>query len=84
MFFSVSNGIKQGGGGGGGGGGILSPKLFNIYVDVLSQKKNEKTVGCSFNGTIINRFGLQIAFVCLYTTHLISIIVRIYLKTLNL
>ena len=44
--FSVSNGIKQ--------GGILSPKLFNIYVDVLSQKLNEKTVGCSFNGTIIN------------------------------
>ena len=44
--FSVSKGIKQ--------GGILSPKLFNIYVDVLSQKLNEKTVGCSFNGTIIN------------------------------
>ena len=34
--FSVSNGIKQ--------GGILSPKLFDIYVDV----------GCSFNGKIIN------------------------------
>ena len=31
--FSGSNGIKQ--------GGILSPKLFNIYVDVLSQKLNE-------------------------------------------
>ena len=44
--FSVSNGIKQ--------GDILSPKLFNIYVVVLSQKLNEKTVGCSFNGTIIN------------------------------
>ena len=28
-------------------------KLFNIYVDVLSQKLNEETVGCSFNGTII-------------------------------
>ena len=44
--FSVSNSIKQ--------GGILSPKLFNINVDVLSQKLNEKIVGCSFNGTIIN------------------------------
>ena len=44
--FSVSNGIKQ--------GGILSPKLFNIYVVVLSQKLNKKPVGCSFNGTIKN------------------------------
>ena len=44
--FSVSNGIKQ--------GGILSPKLFNIFVDVLSQKLNKKTMGCSFNSTIIN------------------------------
>ena len=36
-------------------GHILSPKLFNIYVDVLSHKLNEKNiVGCSFNGTIIN------------------------------
>ena len=40
------NGVKQ--------GGILSPKLFNIYVDVLSQKWNEIPVGSSFNGTIIN------------------------------
>ena len=45
-FFSVSNGIKQ--------GGILSPKLFNIYVDVLSQGLTSKPVGCSCNGKIIN------------------------------
>ena len=44
--FSVSNGIKQ--------GGILSPKLFDIYVDVLSQGLTSKPVGCSFNGKIIN------------------------------
>ena len=44
--FSVSNGIKQ--------GGILSTKLFNIYVDVLSQGLTSKPVGCSFNGKIIN------------------------------
>ena len=44
--FSVSNGIKQ--------GGILSPKLFNIYVDMLSQGLTSKPVGCSFNGKIIN------------------------------
>ena len=44
--FSVSNRIKQ--------GGILSPKLFNIYVDALSQGLTSKPVGCSFNGKIIN------------------------------
>ena len=32
--FSVTNGIKQ--------GGILSPKLFNIYVNTLSVSLNEK------------------------------------------
>ena len=44
--FSVSNGIKQ--------GGILSPKLFNIYVDVLSRQLNKVLVGCCLNGKVIN------------------------------
>ena len=44
--FSVCNGIKQ--------GGILSPKLFNIYVDVLSQQLNKVMVGCCMNGKVIN------------------------------
>ena len=45
-YFSVSNGIKQ--------GSILSPKLFDIYVDVLSQWLTSKPMDCSFNGKIIN------------------------------
>ena len=36
--FSVTNGIKQ--------GGILSPKLFNIYVNTLSVSLSEKYIGC--------------------------------------
>ena len=44
--FPVCNGIKQ--------GGILSPKLFNIYVDVLSQQLNKVMVGCCMNGKVIN------------------------------
>ena len=40
--FLVWKGIKQ--------GGILSPKLFNIYVDVLSQQLNKLMVGCCING----------------------------------
>ena len=44
--FSVCNGIKQ--------GGILSPKLFNIYVDVLSQRSNTVMAWCCMNGKVIN------------------------------
>ena len=44
--FSVSNGIKH--------GGILSPKLFNIYVNVLSTSLNEKHIGCCLKDKVIN------------------------------
>ena len=42
----MSNGIKQ--------GGILSPRLFNIYVDTLSVTLNRQMIGCCFNGCKIN------------------------------
>ena len=44
--FPVCNGIKQ--------SGILSPKLFNIFVDVLSQQLNKVMVGCCMNGKVVN------------------------------
>ncbi len=44
--FSVSNGIKQ--------GGILSPMLFNIYVDDLITALNECNVGSCFNAIDLN------------------------------
>ena len=43
---SVCNGIKQ--------GGILFPKLFNIYVDALSQQLNKVKVGCCMYSKVIN------------------------------
>ena len=42
--FSVCNGINQ--------GGILSPKLLNIYVNLLSQQLNKVIVGCYINGKV--------------------------------
>ena len=44
--FHVSNGVKE--------GGILSPKLFNFYIDDLSVRLSEINVGDSIGGKVIN------------------------------
>ena len=44
--FSVSNGVRQ--------GGILSPKLFNMYIDELSNRLINSKVGCHINGRCFN------------------------------
>ena len=40
--FNVNNGVRQ--------GGILSPQLFNIYIDGLSDTLNKSSVGGSIGG----------------------------------
>ena len=44
--FKVTNGVRE--------GGILSPYLFNVYVDELSEQLKMCNVGCSMNGHLIN------------------------------
>ena len=44
--FNVTNGVRQ--------GGILSPKLFNIYIDGLSNILNNSLIGGSLGGNRIN------------------------------
>ena len=44
--FNVTNGVRQ--------DGILSPKLFNIYIDGLSNILNNSLIGGSFGGMRIN------------------------------
>ena len=44
--FKVTNGVRQ--------GGILSPYLFIVYVDELSEELKKCNVGCNLNGHLIN------------------------------
>ena len=44
--FNISNGVRQ--------GGVLSPFLFNIYIDDLSKSLTGLKIGCNFNGVFIN------------------------------
>ena len=47
--FKVTNGVKQ--------GGIMSPRLFNVYMDDLSKRLNLSGKGCQLHGTPANNFG---------------------------
>ena len=54
-FFTVSYGVKQ--------GGILSPHLFNVYMDDLSVNLNKLKIGCLCAGTIMNHMYANDLFV---------------------
>ncbi len=44
--FRVGNGVRQ--------GGILSPVLFNLYVDDLSKRLNACKSGCMIGDKLVN------------------------------
>ena len=46
--FDISNGVKE--------GGVLSPVLFNVYLDELILLLREKGVWCHINGMFVGAF----------------------------
>ena len=46
-FVTVSNGVKQ--------GGVLSPNLFNVYMDDLSVNLNNLQIGCLYADILSNQ-----------------------------
>ena len=46
LFFNISNAVRQ--------GGILSPKLFSVYMDDLSNLLISSGVGCVLNKVCFN------------------------------
>ena len=46
--FSTSNHVKQ--------GGVLSPILFNVYLDELIKTLSEQGLGCHLHGQFVGAF----------------------------
>ena len=48
LFFTISNGVRQ--------GGVLSPKLYTFYIDDLSIILSGLNFGCYIEYTCVNHF----------------------------
>ena len=70
---SVSNGVRQ--------GGVLSPLLFNLYIDDLSKKLNNCYLGCTVNDILINHLIYADDLVLLApSAHALQLLVEQYLQ----
>ena len=55
----VTNGVRQ--------GGILSPKLFLVYMDGLSDQLNNSNIGGNFgSGQFVNHIYIVMQTICVF------------------
>ena len=66
--FQVTNGVRQ--------GGVLSPLLFNVFVNELSELLNKSGIGRNMGGTIINHmlYADDICIVSLFLSGLLKLL----------
>ena len=60
-WFAVKNGVRQ--------GGILSPLLFNVYVDFISIEMNNTPIGCTIGNLIVNHLYYADDLILFSTSH---------------
>ena len=75
--FKTSNGVRQ--------GSVLSPFLFNVYVDSLSEILNQQHIGCFNSGELINHL-LYADDLCLISPSVngLNISLSVFVKSLVL
>ena len=73
--FCVSNGVKQ--------GSIISPVLFNVYMDDLSCVLNRSNIGGRIGGEIVNHLSFYLYFLNLPFISRYAKIVKCVLKICN-
>ena len=73
--FQVTNGVRQ--------GGVLSPLLFDVYVNELSELLNKSGIGGNLGGTLINHM-LYADDICIvnylhqvFNTYLIYVVITV-------
>ena len=74
--FDTSNGVEQ--------GGILSPLLFNVYLDEPILLLMEQGVGCHMNGMFVGTFSYAEDVTLLAPTGIISLLTHIAAQELKL
>ena len=63
-YFCISSGVRQ--------GGILSPKLFSIYVDDMSDKLIKSKIGYHIDNLCIN-YVMYSDYICLMAPSPVSL-----------